>query len=650
MAPRIPGLTDLVVVGQGGFGVVYRAIDERFGRVVAVKVISGTDISESVLARFERECRAVGALSGHPNIVAVHSNGTTDSGELYLVMEYLPGGTSLARMRTATLRSPEWGAEVLGWAVALSGALETAHRVGIIHRDVKPGNILLSSFNTPKLVDFGIARMHNAFQTQTGAITATINHAAPEVISGEVASASADIYSLCSVLHQLYSGQPPFFIAGETSLAPLIARVVSAEPPTLTSAGVPTPVSDVILRGMAKEPKDRYASAAALGEALRAAGRSVGVALPPVPIASADSIELAVRAVNTPVSREGRPSTGSGPVVAVDPTVGMPLDPARVATVNPQSVTDPNQTRPNSPNATQGLTSQLPEQATGWEPGTRGIGGSGGVGVGGGVGGSGGGGGTGAAAGTQPSSTARLAGIPADSSPQPARASHRGRWVAAALALVLAGGGGWWILRRDDGPAPFNSGETQETVLPSDPPPGPDDPQLQVSNQLNDERDTPFVGIEGSSRSDGGNLKYTVSGLPPGLILDGRFMRGTIPVTASSATTDMRQGIKSSNYVVTVTATDEKKRSTTAHFLWTIRDTYTVMPDYVGKCAENTCGGPPTIEQLAVPTWECAYDPQGNGSTVWAQSEKPGSEVKWGGYITFWKGKNDDSCSRRNRG
>ena len=131
----IEGITDATRVGQGGFGTVYRAKQTAFGRTVAVKVLSTPGLDENELRRFEQECRAIGALSGHPHVVAVYETGHTPAGQPYLVLDYLPGGTLADRI-------DEFGAlpwdEVADTGVKLAGALAAAHAAGVLHRDVKP--------------------------------------------------------------------------------------------------------------------------------------------------------------------------------------------------------------------------------------------------------------------------------------------------------------------------------------------------------------------------------------------------------------------------------------------------------------------------------------------------------------------------------
>jgi hypothetical protein len=281
MPPEVAGLGEPVEIGRGGFGVVYRARDERFDRDVALKVIRDAGLSDEVLARFARECRSLGALSGHPNIVSIHDAGQTADGELYLVMEYLPGGSLGERIAADGPAEPR---DVVTWGAALAGALETAHRSGIVHRDVKPENVLFSTFGAPKLVDFGIARMRTAFETRSGSVSATLSHAAPEIIGGAPASPRSDVYSLASVLFLALTGQAPFDRPDEESLAPLIARIATAPPPDLREFGVPGVLADVITGALAKDPADRPATAAAFGAALQGVAGALGAPVPAVPV------------------------------------------------------------------------------------------------------------------------------------------------------------------------------------------------------------------------------------------------------------------------------------------------------------------------------------------------------------------------------
>ncbi|MBO0894521.1 MAG: protein kinase [Acidimicrobiales bacterium] len=260
----LASLRDVSVIASGSSSTVYRAYQERFDRMVAVKVIAAGEALGENRRRFERECLATGRLSGHPNIVTVLDAGATPAGQLYLTMDLLERG-SLADLvaRRGALEVDE----VLRLGVKLCGALETAHAAGILHRDVKPENVLLSRFGEPALADFGIAGLMGGATVVQQALTPV--HAAPEVLEGAEASPASDVYSLGSVLYTALGACPPYRIEpGETLLA-LIVRILREEVAPLRRAEVPAEVEETVRWAMAKDPKDRPASAAALGERLR---------------------------------------------------------------------------------------------------------------------------------------------------------------------------------------------------------------------------------------------------------------------------------------------------------------------------------------------------------------------------------------------
>jgi serine/threonine-protein kinase PknK len=265
----IPGLEDPVEIGRGGFGAIYRASQVDFDRVVAVKVLFGVAIDELSRERFERERRAMGAVSNHPHIVTVYDSGYTSGGHPYITMEYMTGGSF-----SPDERAPLAWDEAVEVAVKLCGGLETAHRAGVLHRDLKPENILLSAYGEPHLGDFGIARVKGGLETRSGVISATVAHAPPEVLDGRRPSPASDIYSLTSTLFTLIRGCSAFERDTDEGVAPLIFRITTEAVPDLRDVGVPGPVCDVIGTGMAKDLANRYASASELGHALQEAQRT----------------------------------------------------------------------------------------------------------------------------------------------------------------------------------------------------------------------------------------------------------------------------------------------------------------------------------------------------------------------------------------
>ncbi|MCX4468916.1 protein kinase [Micromonospora sp. NBC_01655] len=292
----VAGCTDAVEIGRGGFGVVYRAWQPDFSRWVAVKVLAA-DWHGPSRARFERELRVLGRLSDHPHIVTLHQAGRTAAGNPYLLMAYEEGGSLADRLAAgragdgpgAESAAQRWPAAVSG-GITVAGALETAHRAGVLHRDVKPENILISRYGEPKLADFGLARPRAA-EPAPGRrrVTASVLHAAPEILRGEPASVASDVYALASSVLHWIRGTPAFAEGppgGEPPdaepLARLLRRVAADPVPDLRPAGVPDAVCAVLERAMAKDPALRHPTAVAFAEDLQRAQRGTGRPVTPL--------------------------------------------------------------------------------------------------------------------------------------------------------------------------------------------------------------------------------------------------------------------------------------------------------------------------------------------------------------------------------
>ncbi|MET7965761.1 serine/threonine-protein kinase [Micromonospora sp. NPDC005305] len=273
----IAGCIDAVEVGRGGFGVVYRAWQADYSRWVAVKVLAA-DWAGPSRVRFERELRALGRLSDHPHIVTLHQAGRTAAGNPYLLMAYEEGGSLGDRLRLAT--AGDWRAAVAG-GIAVAGALETAHRAGVLHRDVKPENILISGYGEPKLADFGQARAGAERHGTRGTVTASVLHAAPEVLRGEPASVAADVYALASTVLHWIRGTPAFAPAAGESTGTLLRRIAADPVPDLRPLGVPDGVCAALERALAKDPARRPASVAEFAGELRAAQAAAGLPVTP---------------------------------------------------------------------------------------------------------------------------------------------------------------------------------------------------------------------------------------------------------------------------------------------------------------------------------------------------------------------------------
>ena len=269
-APDGPeGYEDLVRIDQGGFATIYRARDTRFDRAVALKVLHSDNLTQRQLRRFRTECMATGRVSSHPNIVTVYDAGTTRGNRPWLAMEYCSGGSLASRVAND---GPLPVSDVISIGARLCSALSAAHQAGILHRDVKPANVLLTSYGEPALADFGIASVVVGEDTVTGTAAYTVVHAAPEILEGQAGSPAADIYSLGSTLFTLLAGKAPFAREASAGLAPLVGRIMVNDLPALERPGVPPELEELLRRCMAAEPRDRPASAAELGLALAELG------------------------------------------------------------------------------------------------------------------------------------------------------------------------------------------------------------------------------------------------------------------------------------------------------------------------------------------------------------------------------------------
>ncbi|BAH50914.1 serine/threonine-protein kinase [Rhodococcus opacus] len=261
------GFSDIREIGRGGFGVVYRCRQPQLDRTVAVKVLAADPAAED-LERFLREQRAMGRLSGHPHIVTILQVGTTPAGRPYLVMPYHRHGSLDAAIRRT---GPLSWADTLHLGVALAGALETAHQAGIVHRDVKPANILLTEYGDPQLADFGIARISGGFETGTGVITGSPAFTAPEVLAGQSPTPASDIYSLGASLFCALTGHAAFERRSGEDLVAQFVRITTQPVPDLRDPAIPGAVSAVIGHAMAAEPTARPGTAAELEAELRGA-------------------------------------------------------------------------------------------------------------------------------------------------------------------------------------------------------------------------------------------------------------------------------------------------------------------------------------------------------------------------------------------
>ncbi|MBU3061936.1 protein kinase [Nocardia sp. NEAU-G5] len=308
------GFEDAEEVGRGGFGVVYRCTQASLDRTVAVKVLTA-ELDRENQARFVREQQVMGRLTGHPNVVTVLQAGTTAGGRPFLVMPYYSLGSLDVRIR-------RWGPlaveSVLWVGVKIAGALQSAHRLHIVHRDVKPGNILLTDYGEPALTDFGIARIAGGFRTGAGTVTGSPAFTAPEVLEGRVPTPAADVYGLGATLFCALTGHAAFERRTGENVVTQFLRITTEPVPDLRDSGVTDDVSVVVVAAMSRDPGERP-SAEALGEAIRQVQRHHGfgvdeMALQGEPVPQRRDHEPQTRGWDPPPVVVGRGRAGSLPL------------------------------------------------------------------------------------------------------------------------------------------------------------------------------------------------------------------------------------------------------------------------------------------------------------------------------------------------
>jgi len=255
------------VVGRGGMGEIYRATDTSLGRAVAIKVLDERYAQdENIRARFTREALAASRLSGSPNIVTIYDVGEHQD-RPFIVMEYLAGGSLEQRLRAG---GPVGTRQALDWLEQAANALDAAHREGVVHRDVKPANLLLDRNDRVHVADFGIASAAGMDSlTQTGTVLGTASYLAPEQAKGERTTPASDLYSLAVVAFELLTGSRPF---EADSVAAEAAAHVTGQIPSVCDVNpdAPCELDPVFEQALAKEPARRFTSGAEFVAALRA--------------------------------------------------------------------------------------------------------------------------------------------------------------------------------------------------------------------------------------------------------------------------------------------------------------------------------------------------------------------------------------------
>jgi serine/threonine protein kinase len=313
--PQISGFTHIRLISSaGGYGDVHLYADDELGRQVAVKVIRDVELSQVAVQRFVAEGNAMAALD-HPNIVRIYRAGRTLDGRPFIAMQFCGQATLEQRAAHGTLGL----ADVLQAGVSIGGALETAHRAGLLHRDVKPANILTQPSGEPALTDFGVAASMTS-QAHDDEVGVSPPWSPPEMLFSDTqGSPASDVYSLAATLWHLLVGHSPFEVpGGDNRRAALLARIRSQELPPTRRPDVPGSLELVLRRAMAKRPERRPQTMTAFIHELQQVQREMGL-----PITSAVTIDVAYLA--GPIRSQARHEVQPG--ASAEPWAGSP-DPA----------------------------------------------------------------------------------------------------------------------------------------------------------------------------------------------------------------------------------------------------------------------------------------------------------------------------------
>ncbi|MCW2529667.1 MAG: Serine/threonine protein kinase [Pseudonocardiales bacterium] len=359
VAPLFPGFSDVVEIGAGSLATVFRAREAGTDRLVALKLLNVRDVSPRAIESFQRESVALGALSAHPNIVTLYRTFQIADGRPVLVLE-LCRGTIFDLLRQPGGLSAQG---VVSVGIKMAAALETAHRGQILHRDVKPQNILITEFGEPALADFGVAMLQASSQTTAGLFDFTTLHVAPELLEGRPTSPATDVYELASTLYQLIAGQSAFRAYEGESPASVILRILRDPVRPLVTEDVPMALSDLLVTAMSKDQLTRPSSAAEFAGELRQIEQDQG--WPSTPF-------LAPAAAST----NGRPAfaPATAPPAAPSAPAPIPRAPALSSPAPTSSVVDdedrPEQTHLHAdlPAATRLIVAVVPTLHDPWNP------------------------------------------------------------------------------------------------------------------------------------------------------------------------------------------------------------------------------------------------------------------------------------------
>ena len=307
-------------IGAGGMAEVYRGIDPVLNRTVAIKVLLPQFARDtSFVERFRREAQAAARLN-HPNIVGVFDTGS-DDGTQFIVMEFIEGRTLADFLAAGRRPTPVQAAEI---SQKICSALAAAHAQGVIHRDIKPGNVMVTRDGTVKVMDFGIARMTSGVETapQTSAVLGTASYLSPEQAQGGPVDARTDVYSLGVVLYELLVGRPPF--TGDSPVAVAYKQVNEAPiPPSQLNPDVPPRLDAVVMRALSKNPANRYQTALEFSEDLQRVIKGQEVQATPLLPAVGEATQVISRPQHTAVLPPQEEPKGSGRKVWLGVLIGI---------------------------------------------------------------------------------------------------------------------------------------------------------------------------------------------------------------------------------------------------------------------------------------------------------------------------------------
>ena len=268
-------------IGKGAMGVVYSALDERLGRKVAVKLmLADFEQEPDMRERFYREAKITGQLA-HRNIVTLFDLGE-DQGRPFIVMELLDGLPLMQYLGTAPASTVDAKIELM---IQVCEGLQNAHQAGVVHRDVKPSNLFVVRGGTLKVLDFGVARLSTSNITAAGALLGTPEYMSPEQARGQKMDSRSDVFSAAGVFYFMLSGHPPF---GARDLRKVLNGIMNESPEPLTDDQAPEALRNILLKGLAKSPADRYQQCAAMRDDLDQIRRTLNAATSRVLAAALD--------------------------------------------------------------------------------------------------------------------------------------------------------------------------------------------------------------------------------------------------------------------------------------------------------------------------------------------------------------------------